>query len=513
MGIPSFYRHLCRRFPALIANGAPKNSEWLCLDFNCAMYHVLRNQPPYSGGLRDVWETNFCKDIAAYMAEIVNLVGPTKGVYVSCDGAVCAAKRRQQRLRRFKGPWTAAEEAKILKKEQGKEQEKEQVKESDEGESWDQNALTPGSAFMGKLGSSLSAAGAALEATIGVPVIVSTTAEHGEGEHKLMAHMRSIKPTSCTIYGLDADLILLSMLLNPIKVHLLREAQEFEATANGWKTLDIASLTSIMIPNVSPERIRDFVAAATLLGNDFLPRSLTRTVRDDGMPNLIADLKRHVWPHGYLVGADGKIGRTPLLALLKAWAATEERDLVVAAQNAIKASRRHPGDGALRYWNAQPARQASAAALLETKNHAVVYQGWHPGHPLNYLEGLAWTWDYYSGRVVDQSWQFTEHLPPLWSDLVTCLELDPAIKDLATVEPPTVVYPTPLPDWLHLLAVLPAASVARLLPASTQRFMAKAPYYWPTRWSLFDVGKTQIWECEPNLPIIPESVLRSWIRI
>ena len=27
---------------------------------------------------------------------------------------------------------------------------------------------------------------------------------------------------------------------------------------------------------------------------------------------------------------------------------------------------------------------------------------------------------------------------------------------------------------------------------------------------LFDIGKTQMWECEPLIPLLPEGLLRSW---
>jgi 5'-3' exonuclease len=106
---------------------------------------------------------------------------------------------------------------------------------------------------------------------------------------------------------------------------------------------------------------------------------------------------------------------------------------------------------------------------------------------------------------VDQGWLHDEHLPPLWSDILDHLTRQHG----GSVTPPPIVYKEPLPDWLHLLAVLPAESVQRLLPPAAQRLMATMPYYWPDSWSVFDVGKTQMWECEPVIPIIPESVLRS----
>jgi len=516
MGIPSFYRHLCKRFPKLISI-APKGTqgpEWLCLDFNCAMYHVLRRQPAFTPEDKKGWESNLCKDIATYMEEIVVVAGPTKGVYVSCDGAVCAAKRRQQRLRRFKGPWVSALEQQVTGK----------VK-TEEG--WDQNALTPGTAFMAQLGEVLVAAGARLQAKLGIPVTVSTTSEPGEGEHKLLAHMRSVGSNlaSCMIYGLDADLILLAMLLGAdtgADVRLLREAQEFErgASAGGWRTLHITGLvTALLPPPVEASRIRDFVAAMSLLGNDFLPRSLTHTVRDDGIPTLIASLHKHVWIPGFhIVSESGSLSRQGLLALLKPWAADEERNLLAAAANAMKVSRYLSGIGAtpeetaLKEWNAQPARWATASKLLDPMNRsklrpswASMYRSWHPGFAANYVRGLAWTWDYYAGRPVDQSWYFDQHLPPLWSDIVAYLE---SLKGILSVEPPPIEYPSPLPDWLHLFAVLPAASIERLLPPKIQALMAKAPWYWPASWSVYDVGRTQMWECEPIIPQIPERVLR-----
>ena len=458
---------------------------------------------------KKIWEKEFCDAIAAYMTELITLGNPTKGAYVSCDGAVCAAKRRQQRLRRFKGPWISALEAQVTGRPLAT-------------DAWDQNALTPGSAFMEQLGTVLTEKGSALGKSKGLEVIVSTTAEAGEGEHKLMTHMRLVRPVSCTIYGLDADLILLAMLLGADtggSVRLLREAQEFESreSEGEFRTLDVNALTTAILPFVSPKRVRDFVAAMSLLGNDFLPRSLIHTVRDDGIPDLVRVLDEEVWTAGYsIVRSDGFLSRMGLAALINAWAANEERDLVVTTIAARKASKRFSGLGstpeetALKEWNAQPARWATVCQLLDSVDKALrpgwatVYKGWHPGSAADYLQGLAWVWDYYSGRSVDQGWFFDEHLPPLWSEVAAALaaSTDPIVRA------PAVVYPEPLPDWLHLLAVLPAASVETLLPAKVHAIMASHAHYWPSSWSVFDVGKGQLWECEPVIPVIPEVVLR-----
>jgi 5'-3' exonuclease len=513
MGIPSFYRHLCRRFPTLVNRGPGPSPEWLCLDFNCAMYHVLRSysdEHPYSvdGGVR--WEAGLCKAIATYMEELVRLVKPTKGVYVSCDGVVCAAKRKQQRLRRFKGPWTSAAEAEVRRMAG--------ATTADDGERWDQNALTPGTAFMRQLGDVLTAAGRHLQRG-GLTVTVSTTAEPGEGEHKLLRLMRTVRPATCTIYGLDADLILLAMLLRAetgADVRLLREAQEFERAAPGeWRNLHVTKLVEVLVP---ADKVRDYVATMTLLGNDFLPRSLTQTVRDDGIPKLITVLKREVWGRGLvIVGTDGRIQRAGLLALVSAWAATEEGDMLAAAQEAVKIAGRPTGIGenaattALKAWNALPAQWATLTRILDPCRTRLIpdwrriyRETWHSGDATSYVAGVAWSWDYYAGRTVDLGWHFHEHLPPLWSDVAAALR---SSTD-AVISPPPLTYMEALPEWLHLLSVLPVDSVRRLLPADKHGLMTEASYYWPSSWSLFDVGRTQMWECEPVIPVIPEAVLR-----
>jgi 5'-3' exonuclease len=265
-------------------------------------------------------------------------------------------------------------------------------------------------------------------------------------------------------------------------------------------------------------RIRDYVAAMSLLGNDFLPRSLTHSVRDDGIPALISVLEKKVWSDGlHLVNASGALDRVALLALVDAWASAEQADMLAAVMGAAAVARRpagiadSPEETAMREWNAQPARWNALSAILQKgalrpQWQEIYRKQWRAGSASDYCRGLAWVWNYYSGRAVDQGWFFDEHLPPLWSDVAAQLRAMPG----AVVAAPIVEHHDPLPDWLHLLAVLPADSVKQLLPAHVQQFMISAAQYWPTSWALFDVGRTQMWECEPVIPMIPERLLRSW---
>jgi 5'-3' exonuclease len=496
MGIPSFYRHLCKRHPELISRDV-KETEWLALDFNCAMYHVLHKMPDYDPDQKAAWEKNFRKEICAYLMTIVDLVNP-KGVYVSCDGVVCAAKRRQQRLRRFKGPWVSA------------------IEDSLRGSTkvrWDQNALTPGTAFMASLGKDLVKTGSAIQKR-GIPCIVSTTEEPGEGEHKLMRHLRGLDSLeSCVIYGLDADLLLLAMLLvreKGIPVHLLREAQEFEQSNTGWCTVDVPRLIDVLLP--SHERVDDFVAAMSLLGNDFVPKSLTHTVRDDGIPGLIQTMKRVLWSQGRTLIVSDKIDGVSLRAIVTAMASEEEQNLVKSCVGAIRSRNRQvfadsAEEQAVAEWQASPSRWATILSLYDSRNRCLksawktIYASWCPdASGLEYLATLSWVYDYYKGRPVDLGWAYEPHLPPLWSDLIESIG--------SNIDSPPLAYEAYLPAWVHLLAVLPETSAKALLKKSQLTLMKSHPLYWPTQFSLFDVGASQIWQTEAVIPTIPETVLR-----
>jgi len=514
MGIPSFYRHLCKRHPKLISS-IVSSPAWLCLDFNCAMYYVLhayQKEHPYTDTKKIEWEAGFCNAIVAYMEEIIAIAKPTEGVFVGCDGAVCAAKRRQQRLRRFKGPWTSTWTAKLLNQPIT--------------EKWNQNALTPGTQFMSALGDALKSAGSRIQKTTGLQIHISTTEESGEGEHKLMRfiHQLDLPPSSCLIYGLDADLILLALHLvanssPPISVSLLREAQEFEGGGGGggkgqWRTLDINGLQQALLgTDSSTENTNDFIAAMTLLGNDFLPRSLTHTVRDNGIPDVIKTLRTCVWAKGKrIVEPDtGSVSVGGLLYFISDWATTEQQGLTEVAVRAQKAAHwptrqgDSPEETALNEWNATPTQWATVSQLLHP---GFDYSAWHPGTPENYIQGVAWVWDYYCGKPVDCSWVFEEHLPPLWTSIEQYLLHQYGLLDKAVVDPPICKHTEPLQDTVHLLSVLPMQSVEELVLPALVTWAYRHPWYWPSSWALHDVGKGQIWECEPILPLIPESVLR-----
>ncbi len=137
---------------------------------------------------------------------------------MAIDGVAPRAKMEQQRQRRFK----AVKERRDIQKIKSK------YNKNIDTCSWDKNAITPGTQFMHILGEELKHFVMYDKLFQNLKVILSTSNVCGEGEHKILNHIRNdTKQYIDVIYGLDADLIMLSMATHNPHIYLLREALHF----------------------------------------------------------------------------------------------------------------------------------------------------------------------------------------------------------------------------------------------------------------------------------------------
>jgi hypothetical protein len=116
-----------------------------------------------------------------------------------------------------------------------------------------------------------------------------------------------------------------------------------------------------------------------------------------------------------------------------------------------------------------------------------------------YKVGMQWILDYYLGKKVNLHWFYPWHLPPLWADFEGQCHAVPA--GLAT-EPPIqpqeqLALVLPMESW-HLVR----NPVLRAAPSSL-------PQFWPTKFGFMTIGKTWMWECEADIPILLPGRLRS----
>ena len=117
----------------------------------------------------------------------------------------------------------------------------------------------------------------------------------------------------------------------------------------------------------------------------------------------------------------------------------------------------------------------------------------------NYLEGMEWTFRYYTSGCVDWKWTYANHYPPLLADLVKHIpETQTNAFAFLRVKPKE-----PIRDLVQLCYVLPRASHALLPPAAERALMQSK-----LRTKYTDDGSPNFkwayckyfWECHTDLP-------------
>ena len=254
MGVPLYFKSVIEQYNNVLLsqNNNIKKSN-LFFDLNCLIHPCCRD------------ETNedlmFIK-IKDYIDKIINLVNSDL-IYIAIDGVCPRAKMQQQRKRRYKS--------------------------SKENKIWDTNAISPGTEFMNKLNIFLK------KTYISKNIIISDSDERGEGEQKIFDYIKKHNLENNIIYGLDADLIILSLLCNN-KTYLLRERTEYniEGLESEFIYLDINILKKYIIQNIKYKEllsekqiIQNYCILFFILGNDFIPHSPSINIRYNGVNELL----------------------------------------------------------------------------------------------------------------------------------------------------------------------------------------------------------------------------------
>lgn len=230
MGVPAFFRKLSKKYPHIIRNNPEKTVKALYIDANC-LFH------PQCFKVLDLYKDvkNHKKlfklmvnRIIQYIDYMIRLTNPTDLVYIAVDGVAPLAKINQQRMRRF--GYANNYRHRVYKKHG--------VKFND---SWSNIVITPGTKFMYDLHNKIrryykQKTGSNKDPKCTYKILYSSYLNPGEGEHKILQHIK--KHTSqdeemaTVVYGLDADLIFLSMASQCPNMFLLREADQFRHNGN-----------------------------------------------------------------------------------------------------------------------------------------------------------------------------------------------------------------------------------------------------------------------------------------
>jgi 5'-3' exonuclease len=253
-------------------------------------------------------------------------VGPSDTVYAAFDGIAPLGKMQQQQSRRYKSA--------LMEKIFGK-------------PVFSTLQITPGTAFMKYLSKYVNDYFRSFS-----KVIVSAADERGEGEHKIFQYIRDHpekhRTSNTIIYGLDADLLMLSIFhSDKANLFVYREAPEFAKSLNADLNAGEAYVLNISELCVSicidmgfgndmanlHRRIHDYAVLCFLMGNDFLPKIPSLNIRTNGLQMIMAAYTENASKKGfYIIDENEKINWKNFDKILEYLEKREEANLIEEAR-------------------------------------------------------------------------------------------------------------------------------------------------------------------------------------
>ena len=430
MGIPYYFVSLIRAHKNVVSRVRAKlQPDILAIDFNCLIHNYMDDARPI-------------ESVVEALLKLLDETCQPKLLYIAMDGLVPYGKIVQQRYRRFRTP----EGAPIF----------------------DRNQISPGTPYMKELDQAVRAR---------LPhAVVSSTDRPGEGEHKLFEWMKTLEAPqrqNTVVYGLDADLILLSLTQTALcpQLWLLRENPSFQSKVEGFSVLSVHALAGVL--PIPPQR---YVALCVLcFGNDFMPPLGMFSLREGGHERAV---------ECYLqAGSPDLLTPAGRQAFLRA-AATQEfkvyQQKIVARQN--------PAERAILSTDAKHFEARYNLHILDgvEDTRQVVHAFWKTFH---------WTLHYfYENECLDWNWVYPYAEAPLVSQIVRYEESVPAWSGLA---PQFTVTK-------QLQFILPQASLRR----AHKRVMFPDEFYSEETDTRIPWMRKFQWECEPriSLPIKTEDL-------
>ena len=269
MGIPYYFQKVVNEFHPL-ANVPIRlnNVDLFCLDFNSVIHNsanafVKRNKHATYAEIID--------NIIQSLIDLINIV-PAQTIYVAIDGLCPMAKIIQQRKRRFMNA-----PANVVNATE-----------------WNSLIVTPGTSFMKQLDEGIHDFVKKNEKLLNI--VFSPSSQEGEGEQKIFDYIKEkysiYDNPNIVIYGLDADLIMLSLIQSQPNIRLLRENSCFHIASGNKKlktnyiTLNIGDLRKA-IESKYEINVDEYVILCFLLGNDFIPSVSYLSIKDDGIEKIL----------------------------------------------------------------------------------------------------------------------------------------------------------------------------------------------------------------------------------
>lgn len=495
MGIPSYFSYIVKNHPDIIKkfieNKFVVNNLYLdCNSIIYDSYYKLNGEV-----ITETMANRIIGCVISKIEEYLGIIQPTDNVIIAFDGVAPVAKLEQQRQRRYKS-WY-------------QNQISNQIYNKDKKDVWNTAAITPGTTFMAELNERCTSHFSDSTKYGIQKIYVSGSNFYGEGEHKIFDFIRKypekhVDGKNTIIYGLDADLIMLSINHLPVcpNIYLFRETPQFIQSINAdlepdqHYFLDIPELTNGIIEymnngetseTINSNKIYDYIFLCFFLGNDFLPHFPALNIRTGAVDKMLNAYKATIGPQEYI--SDGKnINWNNLRKVIKFLSDLEEEFIITEYKSRNKKEKQQykqqtPEDK-FKFFEATPIHSREIEKYINPTINSWQTRYYRALHNIksdtdgeqikdiciNFLEGLEWTMKYYTISCPNWRWRYKYTYPPLLQDLIKYV---PVFN--TTFMP--IVDPKPVNELVQLCYVLPRSSL-NLLPPKLFAELTKKYEHW-----------------------------------
>jgi 5'-3' exonuclease len=520
MGIPSYFKKITNEHPNIIKTKIPR-CDRLFFDFNGIIHTScakLRSCIDKETSQYD-FEMQLLKNISKYTLEIINMVKPNKLVYICIDGVAPLSKIKQQRNRRYLSVFINKEVP-------------------DDKYVWDTNAISPGTPFMNKLNLYLKQVFS--NEQLKCETIISDSSEKGEGEHKIYDYINEKKADyNDIVYGLDADLIMLSLISKNKNIHLLRENIHFNLKYNrnqnrkeqSFLVLDINSFRNSILNYYNNKiDIHSYVCMCFLLGNDFIPPLSYINIHNNGIELLAnAYIKVNENIDMSLVELNEDDNYELNLLFL------EKLLEILQKSEDVEFKKEHD-----KYYNH---RGHFKVKHLEIENYGDVHKNsdlkdmfdennWRSTYykhlfdsnivtntvmkaSENYLDGIIWNVGYYFNKKHMKKWFYVYNYSPTILDLwnyVTSMTSEESIKKL-NLNIESIFNDININEDEQLLLVLPPQSLNIISKDYTDLLDINSGicHLYPSKFEIMTYQKSKLHTCFPILPSLEYNSINKYI--
>ena len=410
MGIPSYFNFILKNHKDILIKKQFIICHELFIDANSLIYDCIHESKEFSKN-EEIYKMVYEKII-----HLIDIINPTNKSYVCFDGVPAFPKILQQRQRRFKSVLTKEiiNDLSLLK--------------------WNTNHITPGTDFMIELDIFLNK-----KFNNEKKIIFSGTNEPMEGEHKICHILRNnkekYKNKNVVIYGLDADLIMLGLLLytEGFNTYLYKETKHFQYISqineneDYYFRLDTLSkeIDDLLENKNINQSVIDYIFMCFLCGNDFMPHVPCIQIRNSGI-NLLIDYYKKT--KQYLIHEESrKIHWNGFRLFILKISEKENTHIKENLLWKIKSKRYIKGITYEDKLNCLPCMDTEKENYLlnnmEEYNSYILETTEINDICISYLKILEWTWYYYNGENKNNRIYYCYSYGPKFSDLCQYIPL------------------------------------------------------------------------------------------